>query len=195
MKKSNKARKPPKAKARARKGKKKANPVLGMLNNLDDDVIAMLQQRLRQEMGFGPEFLDPEDPVDLFSEYLENCVSDDVDEGLQAQLLSDLVVELGDLKVQANGGDREAREKIRAVYDLLDNAIENHLLPPIDMMMTGKILADAGWAVPDRLRQALAESLRADPSNRLGDAGDELVSSVLELAEQAGQIPSMSMNL
>ena len=100
-----------------------------------------------------------------------------------------MVVELSDLKVDASGGDREARAKIQAIYDLLDNAIENHLLPPIDMMMTGKIFADAGWAIPDRLRQAMSELLRTDPSDTPGAARDDLVSSLLELAEQAGQNP------
>jgi hypothetical protein len=189
MKKANKARKPSKAKARTQKKKRQRNPVLEMLNNLDDDMIAMLQQSLQKEMGFGSEMFDPEDPVDLFSEYLENCASDEVDEDTKAQLLSDLVLELGDLKVGASGGDREAREKIQTIQDLLDNAIEDHLLQPIDLMLTGKIFAEAGWAVPDRLRQALADSLRTDSSDRLGAARDDLVSSLLELAEQAGQNP------
>src|SRR4051812_16985309 len=189
MKKANKARKPSKAKARTQKKKRQRNPVLEMLNNLDDDMIAMLQQSLQKEMGFGSEMFDPEDPVDLFSEYLENCASDEVDEDTKAQLLSDLVLELGDLKVGASGGDREAREKIQTIQDLLDNAIEDHLLHPIDLMWTGKIFAEAGWAVPDRLRQALADSLRTDSSDRLGAARDDLVSSLLELAEQAGQNP------
>ena len=37
MKKANKARKPPKAKAPTRKRKRQGNPILEMLNNMDED--------------------------------------------------------------------------------------------------------------------------------------------------------------
>src|SRR6266567_4816580 len=126
------------------------------------------------------------DPVELFSEYLESCALGEADE---AELLADLVVELGDLKVDSNGGDREAREKIQAIYDLLDNAIEGRSLHPIDMMMTGKIFTDAGWAVPDSLKQAVAEALRTAAPDTQGVAGSDAVSSLLEVAYQAGQNP------
>ena len=189
MKNANKARKPSKAKASTQKGKGLVNPILDMLKNMDEDQVAMLRQTLQKEMGFGSEMFGPEDPVDLFSEYLESCALGNVDEDEKTELLTDLVVELSDLKVASNGGDREAREKIQAIYDLLDNAIEGHSLDPIDMMMTGKILTDAGWAVPDSLRQAMAEALRATPPGTQGDAGNDIVSSLLEVADQAGQNP------
>jgi hypothetical protein len=184
MKSANKARKPSKAKAPIQKNKGQSHPILDMLKNMDEDVVAMLRQAVQKEMGFGPE-----DPVDLFAEYLESCALGEADEDVQAELVTDLVVELGDLKIDSNGGDREAREKIQAIYDLLDDAIEGHSLHPIDMMMTGKIFADAGWAVPDSLRQAMAEALRAAPPDTQGIAGDGFVSSLLEAADQAGQNP------
>jgi len=140
MKHANRARKPSKAKAPTQKSKGQGNPILDMLKNMDEDLVAMLRQTVQKEMGFGSEMFGPEDPVELFSEYLESCALGDADE---AELLADLVVELGDLKVDSNGGDREARIKIQAIYDLLDNAIEGRSLHPIDMMMTGKIFTDA----------------------------------------------------
>ena len=189
MKNANKARKPSKAKASTQKGKGLVNPILDMLKNMDEDQVAMLPQTLQKEMGFGSEMFGPEDPVDLFSEYLERCALGNVDEDEKTELLADLVVELSELKVDSNGGDPEAREKLQAIYDLLDNAIECHSLHPIDMMMTGKILTDAGWAVPDSLRQAMAEALQATPPGTQGDAGNDIVSSLLEVADQAGQNP------
>ena len=51
-----------------------------MLNNMDEDLVDMLRQSLQKEMGFGSELFDPDDPVDLFAEYLENCALDNVDE-------------------------------------------------------------------------------------------------------------------
>lgn len=186
MKHANRARKPSKAKAPTQKSKGQGNPILDMLKNMDEDLVAMLRQTVQKEMGFGSEMFGPEDPVELFSEYLESCALGDADE---AELLADLVVELGDLKVDSNGGDREAREKIQAIYDLLDNAIEGRSLQPIDMMMTGKIFTDAGWAVPDSLKQAVAEALRTAAPDTQGVAGSDAVSSLLEVAYQAGQNP------
>jgi len=189
MKNANKARKPSKAKASTQKGKGLVNPILDMLKNMDEDQVAMLRQTLQKEMGFGSEMFGPEDPVGLFSEYLESCALGNVDEDEKTELLTDLVVELSELKVDSNGGDPEAREKLQAIYDLLDNAIECHSMHPIDMLMTGKILTDAGWAVPDSLRQAMAEALQATPPGTQGDAGNDIVSSLLEVADQAGQNP------
>src|SRR5271166_3257504 len=143
----------------------------------------------RMRWVLGSEMFCPVDPVDLFAEYLESCAPGNVDEDEKTELLTDLVVELSDLKVDSNGGDREAREKIQAIYDLLDNAIEGHSLHPIDMMLTSKIFADAGWAVPDSLRQAIAEALQAAPPDTQGVAGKDIVSSLLEVAHQAGQNP------
>ena len=140
MKKTNKARKPSQAKAPTQKGKRQGNPILEMLKNMDEDQVAMLRQTVQNEMGFGSEMFSPENPVDLFAEYLESCAPGNVDEDEKTELLTDLVVELSDLKVDSNGGDREAREKIHAIYDLLDNAIEGHSLHPIDMMMPARFL-------------------------------------------------------
>ncbi len=149
----------------------------------------MLRQTVQNEMGFGSEMFGPEDPVNLFAEYLESCALGNVDEDGKTELLTDLVVGLSDLKVDSNGGEREAREKIQAIYDLLDNAIEGHSLHPIDMMMIGKIFTDAGWAVPDSLRQAMAEALQAAPPDTQGGAGNDIVPSLLEVADQAGDNP------
>jgi hypothetical protein len=57
------------------------------------------------------------------------------------------------------------------------------------MIMTGKILTDAGWAVPDSLRQAVVKALKAAPPDTEGVSGKDLVSPLLELADQAGQNP------
>jgi hypothetical protein len=189
MKKAAKATKPSAAKAPTQKGMGQVNPILDMLNNIDEDLVAMLRQTLQKEMGFGSGIFGPEDPVDLFAEYLESCALGNVDGDDKTELLTDLVAELSDLKVDSNGGDPEAREKIQAIYDLLDNAIEGHSLHPIDMMMTGKVFSDAGLAVPESLRQAMAEALQSGPPDTQGVAGNDIVSSLLEVADQAGQNP------
>ena len=60
---------------------------------------------------------------------------------------------------------------------------------PIDMLMTGKIFTDAGWAVPDSLRRAMAEALQAAPPDTQAVGENSIISALLEVADQAGQNP------
>jgi hypothetical protein len=189
MKKANKAGKPSKTKAPASKGNRQIDPILDIMKNMDEDLLAMLLQSMQKEIGSGPELFGPEDPVDLFSEYLQGCAQGNVDDNEKDELFADLVEVLGELKVDSNGGDPEARGKIQAIYDLLDNAIEGHSLQVPDLMMTGKILSDAGWVVPDSLKQAMTEALQSPPPDMEGVGGKDLVSTVLDVADEAGQNP------
>jgi hypothetical protein len=192
MKKASKPGKPAKApakKAPTKKGKGRVNPILDLMQNMDEDLLGMLLQSMRKETGLASELFRPEDPVELFAEYLEACTQGNVDDDEKNELLADLVEVLDELKVDSNGGDPDARGKIQAIYDLLDNAIEGHSLQVPDLMITGKILSDSGWVVPDSLKQAMTEALQAPPPDMEGGSGRDLVSSLLELADQAGQNP------
>ena len=189
MQKTDKARKPSKAKPHAQKGKGLISATLDLFNNMDEGELAMLWHSMQTEAGFGPDFFGPEDPVDLFAEYLQSCTQGEAGEDDKNELLADLVEVFTELKIDSNGGHREAREKIQAIYDLLENAIEAHSLNPVDLMMTGKILADAGWAVPDSLKQAMAEALQTAPPDSPVGTGTDIISSLLEVADQAGQNP------
>jgi hypothetical protein len=187
MKKAKKAGKPSKAKAPARKSEKQVNPFLDLLKNMDEDVVASLRQTMQKEMGLGSGFFDLDDPVDLFAEFLEGCARGDVDDDEKNELLADLVDVLSNTKVDSNGGDRAARRKIKAIYEMLDDSIEKRRLQSIDLMMIGKVFADAGLAVPDSLRRGLSAMLN-DAQPDTGDAaGADFVSSLLELADQTGQ--------
>ena len=189
MKKATKPRKPAKKKAPAKKAKGQVNPFLDIMKNMDEDLLATLLQSMQKETGLAPELFGPEDPVELFSEYLEACAQANDDDDDKNELLADLVEVLEELKVDCNGGDPEARGKIQAIYDLLDNAIEGHSLQAPDLMITGKILSDAGWVVPDSLKQAMTEALQAPPPDMDSASEKDLVSSLLEVADQAGQNP------
>jgi hypothetical protein len=138
-----------KAKTR-RKGQRRGNPILDVLNSLDENEVALLRQMVQTELGFDSEI--PDDPVDLFRDYLADCPADGSDDGDRAEVFTELVMALSTLRVDANGGVREAREKIQTIYDLLDHALESRSLHPVDIIMTGKILADAGWDVPGTIR-------------------------------------------
>jgi hypothetical protein len=190
MKKVLKAGKPSQAKAASRKGKKQVDPGLNILKGLDEDQVAMLQQII--EVDFDGDTFRPQDPVDLFAQYLQTCAQDDDDD--ITDLVAELVDVLGELKVDANGGSREACGKMQAIYDLLDHAIEDCSMHPTHMMMAGKIFADAGWAVPDNLKQAMAEALQVasrdtqDPDGQDPD-GNDIASALMEIVDQAGQNP------
>jgi hypothetical protein len=58
-----------------------------MLKNLDEHQVAMLRQTVRKEMGFDSAMFGPEDPVELFAEYLESCSLGNGDEGEKTALL------------------------------------------------------------------------------------------------------------
>jgi hypothetical protein len=150
-----------KADAPARKRKKPFNPVLDVLQNLDAETLALLRQTIQSEMGSGPDPFDLEDPVDAFEEFIDACADPDADEERKSDLLENLVLELRELKIDANGGLREAREKIQAIADLLSDAIERRALDAPDMMVVGKLLADSRRPIPDALKQALAQALES----------------------------------
>jgi hypothetical protein len=189
MKKTATATKPAKTKEPRQRRKRQPNPLLAVLQNMDEDTVAMLRQMMHDELGIGPDVSAAKDPVDLFARFLRLCGQDETDDDDMAALLQELTVELGDLRVSSNGGDREAREKMRAIYDLMDDAIESRSMGPIDLMMTGRILADAEWPIPDSLKQALIEATRAAPPDRQGDVVGDLVSTLLEVADQTDQNP------
>ena len=151
--------------------------------------MSMLRQIVQSELIVNSEKSLPHGPVGLFTEYLKQCSQGNFDDGENTEILEELAFELTELKISSNGGDREAREQIQAVYDLLDDALERHAMHPADMMMISKIFADAGWAVPDSLRQALAEALQTALPDSQSGAGSDIVSSLLELADQNDQNP------
>jgi hypothetical protein len=70
MKKASKLSKPAKKKAPTKKGKGQVNPILDLMQNMDEDLLGMLLQSMQKETGLAPELFGPEDPVELFAEYL-----------------------------------------------------------------------------------------------------------------------------
>lgn len=188
MKKTTTATKPAKTKEPRQRRMGQRNPLLAVLQNMDEDTVAMLRLMMLNELGMGPDLSSPKDPADLFARFLQLCGQSETDDDMAA-LAEELAIALGDLRVSSNGGSREARERMRAIYDLLDDAIENRSMGPIDLMMTGRILTDAEWAVPDSLKQALIEATRVAPPDRRGDVIADLISTLLEVADQTDQNP------
>jgi len=189
MTKPNKTARPSNTKMVSSKGRRPTNPIFDVLKNLDEDMVAMLRRTMHEEMGFGLETFGAEDPVDLFAEYIETCRLGNVDEGEKDELLTDLAGELDELKLDSNGGDRKAREKLEAIYDLLDKAIEDQALHAIDLMITAKIFSDAGLTVPERLKQVVGDALQTRPPDTERVARDQIISSLFEVTDLAEQNP------
>jgi hypothetical protein len=189
MKNTDKDRKSSKPKTPRKKREARSNPIFDLIKNMDETHLSMLGQILQNELKDDFEENLPRDPTALFAEYLEKCSQGAFADGSNTEILEELSFALTDIKISSNGGDRAAREKIQSVYDLLDDALERHAVHPADMMMISKVFADAGLTVPESLRQALAEVLEtASPDGQSG-AGSDIVSSLLELADETGENP------
>ena len=56
-------------------------------------------------------------------------------------------------------------------------------------MTTAKVFSDVGLTVPESLKRAVDEALQARPADVQNATGDEIISPLLEAAEQVGQNP------
>src|SRR5262249_11772459 len=107
MKKATKTKIPSKSKLPIQSAKSEVNSLFDLLEDADENLLAMFQQAAQKEIDFDAEIFGSEDPVDLFAEYLESCIQGNVDGDKKTELLADLIVALSDLRIDANGGDRD----------------------------------------------------------------------------------------
>lgn len=142
------------------------------------------------EDGIGvPSIYDEDDAVDLFSQYLEICKLDELEDSEKEDAIDDLLEALTDLRVGANSGDRKAREDIQEIYDLLEDELDEKSLSLPDIMMIGKILSDAGWSVPEQLRQSVADALEMLGPSPHQIAGGDTMSPLRDIMIQADENP------
>lgn len=121
---------------------------------------------------------DDEDAVTQFTDYLDGCGNDeDTGAEWEARIIQ-LIGTLDQLRIDCSDGDHEARENMRAIHDLLNSALDCGSLDPAGLIITGKIFHDAGWTVPDALKQAVMQAIPLSANDDSADvAGD--VSSLL----------------
>ncbi len=139
----------------------------------EEDILGLLSDLLEGRGGAG--FGDGQ-AVALFEEYLESCGQAEEEGEERAARFLDLIGALDDLRLACNGGDRKARADMQAVLDLLAETLKARPLAPVDLIMTGKMFHDAGWAVPDGLKDAVAQAWRSEA----GD-GTQVTSGSLSL--------------
>ncbi len=185
MSKTRPAARPPRRKAsRSARSAKSFSSMPGMS---DEDIIMLMSEALREGMGAG--LFGRKDAVAQFAKYLEGCGNDEGPDEEQNAHIADLIGELSDLRIDCNGGDRRARENMRAVHDLLNSALDDGSLGPIDLIMTGKVFNDAGWTVPDRLKEAVAQALQSGTIAGSPIAVGGLSSLLLEFPENVENSP------
>jgi len=153
---------------------------------LDEDAIfALLSQVLPR--SFQPS--EEKGALELFTEYLEGRARGEAPDDEESALIVELIDALNELRIDSNGGDRQARETTGLILGRLNSAIEDGALTPVDLIMTGKILGDAGWTVPDQLKTAIADAmLTAAPGGKDEDEGD-IATLLTELPESIGTNP------
>jgi hypothetical protein len=162
-----------------------------MLDGLDEATLDLLRQTLEREVGFDPGGVEPDEIVERFSDYLDGCEAGGLTEDEKNEQLLELSNGLEQMRIDASGGDREARSRVQGVYDLLEDAVADNKLRPIDLMTIAKVLADAGLTVPESLKGAVADSLNAPSSSgeAMGAVEQDMVSTLLQLAEMVDDNP------
>ena len=126
--------------------------------NQDEDFFALLGEAFEGKIDLDSDLFGEDSPAELFADFLDACKSSDIDDTDKDELSAELLESLTSLRVEANSGDRIAREEVKEIYDLLEDELEDKSLSLPDIIMLGKILSDAGWDVPELLKQSAAEA-------------------------------------
>ena len=173
--------------ARRKKASAPKNAILDMLNNMEPEVLQSLQQMFFGELNGAAGGGDS--AANMFESYLTDCALGEFDDSGQSERLFELVGVLDQLRIDANGGDRGAREEIKEINALLAQTIERGDLDPADAIMIGKVFADAGWRIPEVLTRVLADSLSGLTSPGAPSDMPDFTATLAELAENVGHNP------
>ena len=164
---------------KAPRKKRASNPLREVFDAMDENVFALLKQTFETDFSGGAAL--EADAIALFRRLLDGCRAASLDDDEKTDLLEDLGERLADLRIDASGGHRAAREAVAAIRAMLDAAIAARELQVVDLMIVAKLFAEAGLEVPETLKQAASEAMEA---GRLGAAsrggGGDLVAALLE---------------
>ncbi len=123
--------------------------------------------------------------LDLVEDLLQRLEAPGNHEIADDEALIDAVVSgLAQLGVDSNGGDPEARKAVAAVLEKLDAALAADRFDAASLVLIAKILSDARWAVPVRLKNKLVEALDAAPPAEPSEF--DLASALRQIADAAG---------
>jgi hypothetical protein len=110
------------------------------------DIFALIEEMLDEDA-------DDDQLETLFDTALE--MAEDGANEVPDGLLSDLESALDQARIDANGGDREARRELKAVRRKLDRAISSGAVHPTALIVFGKVFAAAGLDIGETARAAV----------------------------------------
>lgn len=101
-----------------------------------------------------------EDDLDaLLDDFLVFAATADSPAGEFQDLLKDLEMALDEARIDANGGDAEARRDLQDFARRVDAAADKGQMQPVALIMLGAALRNAGLAASEALRGALGKAL------------------------------------
>src|SRR5271165_2848829 len=132
---------------------------------LADMDMATLRQLLADEEPLEEEGL--EDMIDEFLSTRPESAEDLPD----AAAIFDLSEELDRLRIDANGGDREARETLNAVREKIDKASRRDEIQPDVLILLGRLFPESKVAIGSGARALMGRMVAAGLFKELGEQG------------------------
>jgi hypothetical protein len=161
-----------KRKTPARKGKKRASPLDTLLSSVDMDFLRGML--LTVSAGGDDRSLD-----DMIETFLSSDPAD-VDDMPSPEAMSELSEELDRLRVDANGGDPEAREALKRAQDMINKAAQQDDIHPAVLMVLGRVFAGAHVDIGDGARASTGRMVVAGVFREPGEEGyEDLVQPLL----------------
>ncbi len=133
----------------------------------------LLRQLLAEKLPLEKESL--EDMVDAFL----SAQPEEVDDMPDAEAMSQLAEELERVRVDANGGDPEARELLKAVRETIDKAARRDEIHPSVLMILGRLFSGAKVDIGDAARASMG---RMASAGFFYEPGDEAYRSLVQPA-------------
>jgi hypothetical protein len=129
-------------------------------------------------------------PDDDLADMIANILSadlDDPDDILDAEMLSELNQALNQARLDAAGGDIEARKTLKSIGATIDEAAARDAVHPAMLVMLGRLLAGAQIEIGEPARAALGRAL--DLGALKGSAADAYEALLRPALSQSGSDP------
>ncbi len=165
--------------ASPKKPKKKA------VDRPSTDIDAKILKTLEDLLSGGLDGMLGSSPEELIDEFLELERTENQDIG---DVLDELVDVLSDLRVEANSGNREARQAVDELRAWLADRVEDEEVKGPQLMMLGRAFSEAGLE-PGSGFQAVATRRMEGEAFEDSQSGVSIEAMLDDLADQAGEDP------
>ena len=152
--------------------------------SLNDETLSALMETLLARGALGEQGPSADE---LFGDLLDRIEDAGIEKA--GDVFAELIPALDETRMDANGGDPEAREALREIDRMLREAVADDILGPGDMMIIGKIFADAGLPPPEHLKAAFARAWKEAGPGQGGESSREHGASLRKEALEEGDDP------